>query len=225
MDYILNILLISILILLNYIYFKNHKMYQKIKKIVYVLGFISLVILIKLSVSSKEKFVQTGGRRLEKIEKLKFLCGIPENDESTSHCFADGTHQTCCLLGPKAREYSMESGNEIGSLSVESYKKFKKQNPNLRRGEKQTTPWCTCLGSGVCSDYARKFKDGTRVKLINNRFSPNKIALNPKSRCELYYGDKFRTKRHLTPGVNTISNSKNCKFGEKDVIKNINKLN
>lgn len=223
MDYLLNLLLLFIFLLVNRLSTNNEKFYKKIKTILYIFLVIVIIILIKLNTKT-EKFVQTGGRKSEKIEKLKFLCGIPENDESTSHCFADGTHQTCCLLGPKAREYSMRSGNEIGNLSLDASKKFKKQNPNLRRGEKQTTPWCTCLGSGVCSDYARKFKDGTRVKLINNRFSPNKIALNPKSKCELYYGDKFRTKRHLTPGVNTISNSKNCELGEKDVIKNINKL-
>ena len=101
MDYILNFLLLGILVLLNYIYFKNHKMYQKIKKFVYILGFIALVILIKLSLSSKEKFTQSGGAKLKKIKKLKLQCGIPVNDKSTSHCFADGTRQTCCLLGPK----------------------------------------------------------------------------------------------------------------------------
>ena len=224
MDYFLNLLLLLTFFLINRLSFHNEKFYKKIKNILYIILLVVIIILIKLN-TEKEKFIQTGGKGIKKIEKLKFLCGIPENDESTSHCFADGTHQTCCLLGPKAREYSMRSGNEIGNLSLDASKKFKKQNPNLKRSEKGTTPWCTCLGSGVCSDYARKFKDGTRVKLINNRFSPNKIALNPKSKCELYYGDKFRTKRHLTPGVNTISSSKNCKINEKDVIKNINNLN
>ena len=78
-------------------------------------------------------------------------------------------------------------------MSVKSYKKFKKQNPNVKHGKRQTTPWCTCLGSRVCSDYARKFKDGTKVKFINNRHSKTQIAKNPGSNCEGHYADLFST--------------------------------
>ena len=82
----------------------------------------------------------------------------------------------------------MNSGNEIGNLSVEADKKFKKQNPNIKNKNGDRTPWCTCLGSRVCSDYATKFKDGTKVKFINNRYSNTQVAIKPKSSCEGYYG-------------------------------------
>ena len=68
--------------------------------------------------------------------------------------------------------------------------------------------WCTCLGSKVCSYYADRFKDGTRLKFINNRKSPTEVAMNPKSSCEKYIAHKFDTKKHLTPGIGKIKNNK-----------------
>ena len=159
MDYILNILLLIFILLINSFYYRNTKIYNKLRRIFYVIIFLGILILLKLNLSEKEKFNQKGGNpKKNKIDKLKMLCGIPENDESTSHCFADGTHQTCCLLGPKARKYSMISGNEIGELSEEAFEKFKQQNPDFESDGKDTTPWCTCLGSRVCSAYAKSLK-------------------------------------------------------------------
>ena len=50
------------------------------------------------------------------------------NNYSINHCFLDGTHQTCCLLGYKARKYSNESGNPIGSFE-KIFKKYFKRKP------------------------------------------------------------------------------------------------
>ena len=219
MDYIINILLILFIILVNKLYYNNLTLYKKIKKVLYVIVILAILILLKFNLSQVDKFNQNGGGKT-KIQKLKKMCGIPENDASTSHCFADGTHQTCCLLGPKAREYSMNSGNEIGNLSVEADKKFKKQNPNIKNKNGDRTPWCTCLGSRVCSDYARKFKDGTKVKFINNRYSNTQVAIKPKSSCEGYYGDLFKTRKHLTPGVNSTQNNNKC-GNQENILKNI----
>ena len=91
----------------------------------------------------------------------------------------------------------------------------------MKHGNKKTTPWCTCLGSRVCSQYAKKFKDGTRVKFINNRHSNTEIARNPGSNCEGHYGDLFSTNRHLTPGVNAVNTELNCKFNEKTSLKHL----
>tara|TARA_Y100000389_G_scaffold203258_1_gene251103 strand:+ start:4394 stop:5149 length:756 start_codon:yes stop_codon:yes gene_type:complete len=120
------------------------------------------------------------------------LCGLPETIE-TSHCFADGTHHTCCELGPEARNYADRSGNPIGKAS-------EKVSLKMRKNSKDTKPWCTCTGSKVCSNYANKFKDGTKIKFINN---PNndKIASNVSPLKEEYYRRKFNIYSHRTPGV------------------------
>ena len=116
-------------------------------------------------------------------------CGLPIND-STSHCFNDFTHQTCCMLGPKAREYSNNSGNPIGYIS-------EKLNPN-----KNLTPWCTCSGSGVCSYYANKFNDSTHIKFIND--NNNGIIYDfekDKNLNEYDVVNKIGISKHRTPGI------------------------
>ena len=53
----------------------------------------------------KQNF-QNGGRLntqsdniLTRKQKLKNRCGLPDtSDYETNHCFADGTHHTCCML-------------------------------------------------------------------------------------------------------------------------------
>ena len=52
------------------------------------------------------------------------ICGLPMDYNPTSHCFADGTHQTCCMLGPEARKYADESGNPIGSAAKKAFKEL-----------------------------------------------------------------------------------------------------
>ena len=47
-------------------------------------------------------------------------CSLPlvsRKDIRTDHCFTDGTHQTCCMVGKKARTYADNSGNPIGELA------------------------------------------------------------------------------------------------------------
>jgi len=120
---------------------------------------------------------------------LMKICGLPDLPE-TSHCFNDNTHQTCCILGPEARKYSEISGNPIGNIA-------EKMNPG-----KNLTPWCTCSGSQVCSYYQQKFKDGTRIKFIND--VNNKILHDFENNKSLREKDiimKAGIKEHRTPGV------------------------
>ena len=110
------------------------------------------------------------------------------------HCFADETHQTCCLLGPKARAYADRSGNPIGRASEDEFARARK---GKRPGPTDLTSWCTCAGSAVCTHYAERFRDGTRVKFVRNRATGHVRALGD--------GDDEATlagaRRHRTPGV------------------------
>ena len=133
----------------------------------------------------KEKFQV---ERRESREKLLEKCGLP-NNEKTSHCFADSTHHTCCMLGPKARAYADSSGNPIGITSENAF-----ENRYGRKAKKnEKTSWCTCTGSKVCSYYQKKFpNDGTHIKFIGNT--------NTKNEDEGI--KKMNIMRHRTPGVN-----------------------
>jgi hypothetical protein len=124
--------------------------------------------------------------------ELLNLCGLP-NSYETQHCFADGTHHTCCELGPKARKYANESGNPIGIAA-------EKASLKMPKNKKLTKPWCTCTGSKVCSYYAKRFKDGTKIKFINDPNS-EKIVSNVKPNLESFYRDKFNIYSHRTPGI------------------------
>ena len=140
---------------------------------------------------------------------LRNICGIPENDMSTSHCFNDLTHQTCCLLGGEARKYSMNSGNPIGKLSEDIFKKYFNRKPT----KNDLTPWCTCVGSKVCSYYASKFNDGTHVKFINSH-NNNYLIYDFNTACEQKLLNNLGYPSHLTPGVGLNSNNSNlnCKY-------------
>ena len=225
MDLLFIIFFTIIFILSNYLIINNRKKFDKLKNTIYF--FLFLIIIVLLILCYKNKIIIKGGGIIkekfnqDKVSKLKKMCGIPINDRSTRHCFADGTHQTCCLLGPKARKYADRSGNGIGKLSVNSFKKFKKQQGYGDFNKKDTSAWCTCLGSRVCSYYAKKFKDGTKIKFINDR-NTDEIADNPPSKCEAYYGDKFLTDPHGTPGIDEIQiKNSNCANLDKKIIKKI----
>jgi hypothetical protein len=115
------------------------------------------------------------------------FCGLP-NSSSTGHCFHDETHRTCCMLGKHAREYADKSGNPIGRASIQAFKEYYGFYPSPNT----LTPWCTCIGSKVCSFYASKFNDGTHVKFID-RYNGG-IVLSPDE-------NKYKTLTHSTPGV------------------------
>ena len=127
---------------------------------------------------------------LEKKNRETFLdrkqllekCGLPDIS-STSHCFSDSTHHTCCQLGAKAREYADSSGNPIGTASVNALGRAPKDG--------ELVPWCTCTGSKVCSYYKNKFNDGTNIKFIGDT-----NTLNEDEGIE-----KLNITRHKTPGV------------------------
>ena len=152
---------------------------------------------------------------LSQKEKAKNLCGIPKHS-STNHCFNDGTHHTCCMLGPKARKYADDSNNPIGKASEKIYK--------IKNGkdatDKDLTSWCTCFGSKVCSYYASKFNDGTHIKFINNP-NKNQVLKNVSSNtaCEEYARKSLEIKSHGTPGVYTTQGGETCSKDEIGKIK------
>ena len=206
MDLILIVLLLILSLLSYFIIIKDKKFYKKFRKTIYLFLFIIILILLIFIRKSKENF-QTGGKKKRsqtskkgqesKATKLKRLCGLPVDDPRVAHCFADGTHHTCCKLGQEARDYADRTGNGIGKLSEEVFKTKNGRKP--RPGEK--TSWCTCFGSKVCSTYAKDFNDGTKIDFINNPNHPNKIRKNVHSDCEGYFRRKFSVGAHGTPGV------------------------
>ena len=215
MDYIFNFLLILILFLGNYLSFKKPKTFMKVRNILYLFCILILLFLTYHNIQTKEKFNQTGGAKKDKIAKLKEKCGILQNRQATSHCFNDATHQTCCLLGPKARKYADDTKNPIGEISKKEYMKYKEENNMGEFNEEEKTPWCTCLGSNVCSYYAEKFPGDTEIRFINNK-NNNQIAENPDPKCERKIRRFFRTGKHGTPGIGKMKQK--CKQNIKDYI-------
>lgn len=146
-----------------------------------------------------------------KISKLREQCGLPQNYRETGHCFADGTHQTCCMLGPEAREYADNSGNPIGAASIRAFEAKNGRAPNAD----ELTPWCTCFGSKVCSAYAKKFpNDGTHIKFVNNPNSETDIRKNVHPDCEGHFRSKFSIRTHGTPGISESNSYSNSSLGE-----------
>jgi hypothetical protein len=118
------------------------------------------------------------------------FCGLPQRSISTSHCFNDVTHHTCCLLGGEAREYADKTGNPIGKASEEAFLETYGFAP-----EKNTlTPWCTCMGSKVCSYYAKLFgkTDGTHIKFLNTKTGDIDFSGDEDANAQVI---------HTTPGV------------------------
>ena len=128
-------------------------------------------------------------------------CGLLDTDE-TKHCFADGTHHTCCHLDKKARDYADSSGNPIGSVSERVFTKKYKRKPYAH----EKTPWCTCSGSSVCGYYNDRFKK-TKIAFMNNPYK-KQIAYNIESqKCEKYVRDKMGVIPHLTSGIDNKLNT------------------
>ena len=153
---------------------------------------------------SKRERYQNGGSNKKKVDKLLDMCQLPKNYEATSHCFNDDTHQTCCMLSPETRRKADATRNKIGQISVDAYLEYLKQNkeriPTKEELANLDTPWCTCLGSQVCSNYKSNFDSKTNIKFVNDKQTKN-IVKNPLSKCEKYLADEFLTVAHKTPGV------------------------
>lgn len=127
-------------------------------------------------------------------QKPENLC-FPTNPKSrlTQHCFSDSTHHTCCALGPKSREYSIKSGNPIGSAA-------ETVTPVSTSSSREVRPWCTCSGSQVCQYYAQKHRDGTRIIFMYNVHN-KAVYYNVPSHLESTMAQKFNIAFHRTPGV------------------------
>ena len=106
-----------------------------------------------------------GNLNRHKASDIRYeLCGLPRIS-STDHCFHDITHRTCCMLGSEARDYADKTGNPIGKASSEAFYNYF----GFRPQKNVLTPWCTCIGSQVCSFYSKTFNDGTHIKFIDDR--------------------------------------------------------
>ena len=158
----------------------------------------------KMPMGSLEKLSRKTNQTTTR-KNLLHKCGLPDIPE-TSHCFADSTHHTCCMLGSKAREYADSSGNPIGLLStrvkaIKDSQDLANNKKNFRKTKKQLTPWCTCTGSKVCSYYTNKFgtTDGTHIKFIGSISSSS--AKNSDARNEEKAISKLDIFRHRTPGI------------------------
>lgn len=139
-------------------------------------------------------------------KSLLQLCGLTKSLK-TSHCFNDYTHQTCCLLGGKARKYADMTGNPIGKISSDIFKNYFNRKPRYN----DLTPWCTCIGSKVCSFYADKFNDGTHIKFINKK-NTNFILRGFKTKCEENIRHKLGYPAHKTPGINKDMFDYDCDY-------------
>ena len=166
--------------------------------LVALIALVMCLILVQMISKSKvnELFNQNGGKR----EQLLDICGLPKNYRETNHCFNDGTHHTCCMLGPKAKAAAKRDGNNIKDASEKAFKH--KNGKKHKKGE--LTPWCTCFGSGVCSEYSKKYNDGTHIKFINDPTSDTRIAKKPSNACEKHFRSKFSVRKHGTPGIEHI---------------------
>lgn len=114
-------------------------------------------------------------------------CGLASLP-STSHCFHDDTHHTCCLLGGEARRYANATGNPIGRASEQAFFETFGFYPDA----KTLTPWCTCIGSEACTFYAKRFHDGTHIKYID---SPTLGRVLHRDESQ------YKVRTHRTPGV------------------------
>lgn len=114
------------------------------------------------------------------------MCGLP-HIQITNHCFADTTHLTCCMLGGEARRYADQSGNPIGTAAETAFSRYYGFYPSYDT----LTPWCTCIGSGVCSYYTKRFNDGTHIKFIDH---DGNILLTDNEKT-------FKKYSHKTPGI------------------------
>lgn len=129
-----------------------------------------------------------------KRKNLLKKCGLPDVME-TSHCFADTTHHTCCMLGKNTREYANSTGNPIGSLSVKVQKMKNLKHSKKTLKNNNLTPWCSCTGSKVCTYYTNKFgkNNKTHIKFISNFNKNNKNENKAISKLNIF--------RHKTPGI------------------------
>ena len=223
------LLIINVLIgLLGYYYYKNLKKNSFVilsTLLLITIGMIGILIWTKYSLNKSnnnnvlEKFNinklnNQSGSHLSKQKRLLKQCGLPDTME-TSHCFADGTHHTCCMLGENTRNYADSSGNPIGSAARKAFKRHNGRNAKST----DKTPWCTCSGSSVCSQYAKKHKD-TFIKFINNPKSGKQASIveNVSPKCEKHYSNKFGIMRHGTSGVNRDKSANlntRCEKGKK----------
>ena len=157
-----------------------------------------------------------------KQQRLQEMCGLPDSPE-TSHCFADSTHHTCCMLGPKTQKGIKGTGNDLTPSAKKAYMKkhglTESQLETKLANEDISLPWCTCTGSSVCSQYDRDFGD-TKISFINNPKSySGEVAKDIGTNCEKYVKDLYDIRTHGTPSIKPDLSNPNIKACEKALKK------
>lgn len=228
MDYLVLSLISFIFVFTLLLVWTRKKEIKRNRQIVLLFLIVILIVILGFAINDifvsdksklkvKGKSIEQFGGGIKKRNKLMNICGMPKKYGPTGHCFNDGTHHTCCMLGPEARKYADSSGNPIGKAAKKAFKFHK----NRAAKKNELTPWCTCFGSEVCSFYAKKFNDGTHIKFVNNPKSSTDAAFNPSPNCEGYFRQKFDVSSHGTPGINSVSGVDNSCSSELNKIKSV----
>ena len=140
--------------------------------------------------------------RQESFRKACF--GDSYDDASVQHSFGvDRTHNLCCKLGEYAKAYADKSGNPIGDAA----RQIGSDN------------WSTCMGSNVCTYYAKKFDDGTRPVFATSPDLYKATTHIPSDiNCEAYVATQLSADAHGTPGIDTNGDPQMCPLKEQKVI-------
>lgn len=142
---------------------------------------------------------------LERQKLLRSRCfGDSFDHPSVQHSFGvDRTHNLCCKLGERAREYADETGNPIGSAA----RQIGSEN------------WSTCMGSNVCSFYAQKHKDDTKPKFASSPDLYKVITHVPANiHCEAYAAKLLSMDSHGTPGISTRGRPNECRSDDRRAV-------
>jgi hypothetical protein len=164
-----------------------------------------------LPLSESEVTLQMKHNDMMKTRQKSFrkACfGKSYEDPSVQHSFGvDNTHNLCCNLGKDAKTYADKSGNPIGSAA----RKIGSDN------------WSTCMGSNVCTFYAKKFHDGTKPLFATSPDLYKATTYIPSDmNCEAYVAAKLSSDAHGTPGIDTNGDPQKCPFEERtNIDKNI----
>ena len=139
----------------------------------------------------------------QRQQKLRQRCfGKAAKHPSISHSFgSDRTHNLCCALGQKSKEYSDKHGNPIGQAA--SKIDFD--------GDLSSSNWSTCLGSNVCGFLGKRHGDTKALFAVSPDLSRLALYLPTASPdCEAYAAHLLDTHSHGTPGIETQGNPQKC---------------
>lgn len=173
----------------------------------------ALFILALLGLSSAIKVKETNDEVEFKGNEAALTACFGENyklaGQAISHCFMEhDTHNTCCMMDKKTRDENDAKGNPIGAASLAAFRAI---NGDIEDSEDLLTPWCTCFGSQVCSNYASKPGYKTGIKFVNDcgcaggtpglGYCMATISKDNIYSCEAWAREQYKMPSHATPGV------------------------